>query len=377
MKHILTVIGARPQIIKAAAINRAIRNSFADQLRETVLHTGQHYDQNMSQVFLEELGVSSPGIQLSVGSGGHGAQTARMLEGIEDALLTERPDALLVYGDTNSTVAAALAAVKLEIPLVHVEAGLRSYNKAMPEEVNRIMTDHCSTLLFSPTRQGIENLEKEGFTENSPGPHSADNPGVFHCGDVMYDNSLFFADKAAQLQVAARCGVTGDFGLVTLHRPSNTDNPEVLMGICETFLKIAERLPLILPLHPRTRARLEANLPEMLERLDDHRNLHLIPPVSFLEMIDLENTCSIVLTDSGGVQKEAFFFRKPCVILREETEWVEIVENGNALLAGPSPQRIHEAFERLSTNQTYTYPTFYGDGRAAAFICQKLIETLA
>lgn len=239
------------------------------------------------------------------------------------------------------------------------------------------MTDHCSTLLFSPTRQGIANLVKEGFTEGSPAPHTADQPGVFHCGDVMYDNSLFFAERASHLQVASSHGVVGEFGLVTLHRPSNTDTPEVLKGICNTFLEIADRLDLVLPLHPRTKSRLESELPEVLASMHGHPGLHIIPPVSFLEMIDLENTCSIVLTDSGGVQKEAFFFKKPCVILREETEWVEIVDNGNALLAGPFPKRIHEAFGLLREKASYSYPPFYGDGKAAEFICQKLIETLA
>ena len=376
MKHILTVIGARPQIIKAAALSRAIRCHYADRLRETIVHTGQHYDANMSQVFLEELGVPAPEHNLEVGSGSHGAQTARMLEGIERILLDDRPDALLVYGDTNSTVAGSLAAIKLGIPVVHVEAGLRSFNKAMPEEVNRILTDHASTLLFTPTVTGLDNLKAEGFNSEAQAPFHADHPGVFHCGDVMYDNSLHFAAEAAHLQVAQSHGVTGDYILATCHRPSNTDTAEALHNVLGTLLEVSEQLPVVLPLHPRTRARLEALAPELLAQLEAADTVHLISPVSFLEMIDLEARCALVMTDSGGVQKEAFFFKKPCVILREQTEWVEIVDNGNAQLAGANPVRIREAFAQLRGAETLTYPPFYGDGHAAEFIAARILDSL-
>lgn len=377
MKHILSVIGARPQIIKAAALSRAISGPYAGRLRETVVHTGQHYDANMSDVFLEQLGVTPPAYNLEVGSGSHGAQTAAMLEGLERILEKERPDALLVYGDTNSTVAGALAAIKLAIPVVHVEAGLRSFNKAMPEEVNRILTDHMSTLLFTPTTAGNDNLAKEGFDVGPCSTATADTPGVFHCGDVMYDNSLHFAERASTLEVAKKLGITGAFALATVHRPSNTDQAEVLGGVMRTLLEVAQDLPVVLPLHPRTGARLEALLPGVLQEMKDSNVLHLIPPVSFLEMIDLEATCSLVLTDSGGVQKEAFFFAKPAVILREETEWVEIVANGNALLTGPDPERILDATRRLRATTDFSYPPYYGDGKAAEFICQSLLDCLA
>ena len=377
MKHILTVIGARPQIIKAAALSRAIRNCYADRLRETIVHTGQHYDANMSQVFLEELGVPAPGHNLEVGSGSHGVQTARMLEGIERILSDDRPDALLVYGDTNSTVAGSLAAIKLGIPVVHVEAGLRSFNKAMPEEVNRILTDHASTLLFTPTAAGLDNLKAEGFDTGAQAPFHADHPGVFHCGDVMYDNSLYFAGQAAHLKVAERHGVTGEYMLATCHRPSNTDSVEALNNVLGTLLEVSAHIPVLLPLHPRTCARLESLAPELLSRMQVSDTLHLIPPVSFLEMIDLEARCALVMTDSGGVQKEAFFFQKPCVILREQTEWVEIVDNGNALLAGADPARIREAFAQLRSAGSLTYPAFYGDGKAAEFIAARILDSLA
>lgn len=376
MKHILTVIGARPQIIKAAALSRAIRCHCADRLRETIVHTGQHYDANMSQVFLEELGVPAPEHNLEVGSGSHGAQTARMLEGIERILLDDRPDALLVYGDTNSTVAGSLAAIKLSIPVVHVEAGLRSFNKAMPEEVNRILTDHASTLLFTPTVTGMYNLKAEGFNTEAQAPYHADHPGVFHCGDVMYDNSLHFAAQAAHLQVAESHGVAGEYILATCHRPSNTDTAEALHNVLGTLLEVSAQLPVVLPLHPRTRARLKALAPELLVQLEAAETVHLIPPVSFLEMIDLEARCALVMTDSGGVQKEAFFFKKPCVILREQTEWVEIVDNGNALLAGADPVRIREAFTQLRSAKALTYPPLYGDGHAAEFIAARILDSL-
>ena len=299
-----------------------------------------------------------------------------MLEGIERILLDDRPDALLVYGDTNSTVAGSLAAIKLGIPVVHVEAGLRSFNKAMPEEVNRILTDHASTLLFTPTVTGLYNLKAEGFNTEAQAPYHADHPGVFHCGDVMYDNSLHFAAQAAHLQVAESHGLAGEYILATCHRPSNTDTAEALHNVLGTLLEVSAQLPVVLPLHPRTRARLVALAPELLAQLEAAKTVHLIPPVSFLEMIDLEARCALVMTDSGGVQKEAFFFKKPCVILREQTEWVEIVDNGNALLAGADPVRIREAFAQLRSAEALTYPPFYGDGHAAEFIAARILDSL-
>lgn len=378
---IITIIGARPQIIKSAAISRAIRNHFSTEIKEIIVHTGQHYDENMSEVFFDELSIPRPDYNLNVGSGSHGAQTARMLEGIENIILTEKPDALVVYGDTNSTVAGGLAASKLHVPLVHIEAGLRSFNKKMPEEVNRIMCDHVSTLLFSPTAKGIENLEKEGFNLNAVAPFSIDHPKVYHCGDIMYDNSIYFSKVSDQnSKLLAELGIEGDFILSTIHRNNNTDEPDRLQAIFGALIEIAEenKIPVVLPLHPRTKKMMELNLtPELSAQLTSSKYIRIIPPVSFLDVIALEKNASFIVTDSGGVQKEAFFFEKPCIILRSETEWVEIVENGNAILCDADKNRILNAYKKLANNKDLTYPQLFGDGEAATFICQEIVKHLS
>ena len=378
-KKIVTIIGARPQIIKSAAISRAIRNEYNEQLEEIVVHTGQHYDENMSEVFFGEMGIPQPNYNLGVGSGTHGRQTADMLVGIEDILLKEQPSALLVYGDTNSTLAGATAASKLSIPIVHVEAGLRSYNKSMPEEVNRIVCDHLSTLLFSPTKTGYDNLIKEGFTPKNSAPFSPDNPKIYHCGDIMYDNSLYFstiADEKATV-LADHHLEKGNFFLCTIHRGNNTDHPERLTAIFEALLEITDKhisKEIVLPLHPRTLGCLSKNLPpELLKKVEDEPRIKIIPPVSFLNIIALEKKCELVITDSGGLQKEAFFFQKPCVILRPETEWVEIVENGNARIVDANREKIIEAVDYYLASPQLDYPPFYGDGAAAEFIVGEVV----
>lgn len=376
---ILTIIGARPQIIKAAAISRAIKNNHADQITEIIVHTGQHYDENMSQVFFDELEIPAPDHNLSVGSGSHGAQTAKMLEGIESLILSEKPNAVLVYGDTNSTVAGGLAAAKLHIPLIHIEAGLRSFNKSMPEEVNRIMCDHVSTLLFSPTKQGVENLEKEGFNLQNTVPYTADRPGVYHCGDIMYDNSLYFGKKAGTSFVDS-LNLNGPFILATVHRPANTDDPEKLTSIFKAMndISVQQDIQIVLPIHPRTKKLMETNLdPEVKRQVESNEKFRIIPPASFLEVVALEKNCDFVITDSGGVQKEAYFFQKPCLILRPQTEWVEIVANGNAILCDGDYDRIIQGFEQLhKQTQNLTYPQIFGDGKAAEFICQEIYNQL-
>jgi UDP-GlcNAc3NAcA epimerase len=378
---IITIIGARPQIIKSAAISRAIRNHFSTEIKEIIVHTGQHYDENMSEVFFDELSIPRPNYNLNVGSGSHGAQTARMLEGIENIILSEKPDALVVYGDTNSTVAGGLAASKLDVPLVHIEAGLRSFNKKMPEEINRIMCDHVSTLLFSPTAKGIENLEKEGFNLAAVAPFTIDNPKVYHCGDIMYDNSIFFSHVSDQnSKILAELGIEGDFILSTIHRNNNTDEPDRLQAIFTALIEIAEenKIPVVLPLHPRTKKMMELNLtPELSAQLTSSQFIRIIPPVSFLDVIALEKNASFIVTDSGGVQKEAFFFEKPCIILRSETEWVEIVENGNAILCDADKNRILNAYKKLANNNHLTYPQLFGDGESAVFICQEIVKHLS
>ena len=378
---IITIIGARPQIIKAAAISRAIHTRFKDQITERIVHTGQHYDDNMSAIFFSEMGIPEADYNLSVGSGNHGAQTAKMMEGIESILLKEKPDALLVYGDTNSTLAGALAASKIHIPVVHIEAGLRSYNKAMPEEINRITCDHCSTLLFSPTNQGIANLIKEGFSTSTHAKASIDHPLVFKTGDIMFDNSMYFSSIANEKQgLVEKLQLTpGEFILCTIHRDSNTDKPEHLNQIIRGLLQIQQisNQVLVLPLHPRTRKKMTELLePAVAEELKKNSSIQVIDPAGFLDMISLESNCSLVITDSGGVQKEAFFFKKPCIILREQTEWVEIVENGNALLVGSSEEKLIKAYHQLTTKKDYTYPPFFGDGHASEEICRLMLEHL-
>lgn len=374
---LVTIIGARPQIIKAAALSRAIRNHYSDTIQEIIVHTGQHYDDNMSQVFFDELQIPHPDHNLHVGSASHGVQTARMTEGIESLLIKEQPDYIVLYGDTNSTLAGAVAAAKIHVPIVHIEAGLRSFNKSMPEEINRIVCDHCSTLLFTPTKAGLENLKREGFPMDNEGPYTIDNPKVYHCGDIMYDNSLHFAGIAEEkTDIIQRLELKGKpFVLATIHRDSNTDYPERLSAIFRSIIKLSEECQVVLPLHPRTAKLIKTNLNEdMQKQIFSCPDIKLIPPVSFLEMIALERHARLVMTDSGGVQKEAYFFKKPCIILRPKTEWVEIVETGNAILADADECRIMKAWEHFKDNPPTMFPEIFGDGHAAEFMLEKIIS---
>ncbi|HQQ94621.1 MAG TPA: UDP-N-acetylglucosamine 2-epimerase (non-hydrolyzing) [Bacteroidia bacterium] len=382
MLKILTIIGARPQIIKAAALSRAIKNQYSGRIQEVIVHTGQHYDANMSQVFFDELGIPVPDYNLNVGSGSHGKQTAAMIAGIEEILQTEKPGAIVLYGDTNSTLAGAVAASKIHIPVVHIEAGLRSFNKSMPEELNRILCDHVSTLLFSPTQTGYRNLLREGFPENNNGPYTADNPKIYHCGDVMYDNSLYFSAMAEQkTDIMKRLDLLkNNFVLATVHRNNNTDEPDRLNALFRALNEISEHyaLKVVLPLHPRTAKLLEQNLdPVLLRKIRDNKKFIITQPASFLEMTELEKNCRLVMTDSGGVQKEAFYFKKPCIILRPETEWLELVECGSAMVTDADEQRILHAFAHFESNKSLVFPEFYGNGRAAEFICTEMLKHLA
>lgn len=381
MIKIVTIIGARPQIIKAAALSRAIKQKFNDKIEEIIVHTGQHYDANMSQVFFDELSIPKPHYNLNVGSGSHGKQTAAMIMGIEEILINEKPGAIVLYGDTNSTLAGGIAASKIHVPVIHIEAGLRSYNKAMPEEVNRIMCDHVSTLLFSPTKTGFENLVKEGFNPEAKEPYNANNPKIYHCGDVMYDNSLYFSSVAeSKTDILQRLSLQKEgFILATIHRNNNTDEPERLNALFKSLndISIKNSLEVVLPLHPRTSKLLETNLnPHILKEVRNNKGFKICEPASFLEMIALEKNCRIVMTDSGGVQKEAFYFNKPCVILRPETEWVELVNCGTAIIADADEHRIKAGFETLFNNSGLKFPQLYGDGHAAEFICGEFIKHL-
>lgn len=379
---LLNIVGARPQIIKASAISRAIRTHFSREIIEIILHTGQHYDKEMSDVFFDELEIHKPHYNLGVGSSGHGKQTSMMITGIEEVILAEKPDCVVLYGDTNSTLAGALAASKLHYPVIHIEAGLRSFNKSMPEELNRIMSDHCSTLLFAPTNAAFKNLMAEGFRpENSP-PYSIDNPKIYLTGDIMYDNTLFFA-KLADRKKSAFLEKTGlikdNFVLVTIHRDSNTDDEARLRGILSNLKSLAEknRIILVMPFHPRTIITLRTKLPEFYSELTGSEFIKIMPPVSFLEMIMLEKHCRMIITDSGGVQKESHFFKKPCIVLRKETEWIELVSNGTAKLVDADEIKIFSEFDHFMNNSKgLEFPGFYGDGKTAEFILREILLLL-
>ena len=382
MIKILTIVGARPQIIKASAISRAINGKYKQQIEELIIHSGQHYDENMSDIFFQEMGIPKPVVNLKVGSSSHANQTAQIMEGVEQIILNEKPNAVLIYGDTNSTLATALAASKIHVPVIHVEAGLRSFNKSMPEEINRIMSDHVSSLLFCPTKTAIDNLAHEGFDLQNDHKATIDHPCVYHCGDIMYDNSLYFSDVSAQKSKILHdlAIVPNEFILITIHRNNNTDQADRLSAIFEALITIQlkTKLSLILPLHPRTQKMMHEVLSdELLDRIKDNLNLKIIAPAGFMDIIALEKNARLIITDSGGLQKEAFFFEKPCVILRPETEWIEIVDNGNALLADADYDRIVNATDLLLNKTDYSFPSLFGDGKAAEFIVEKMIEALS
>jgi len=356
---VVTIVGARPQFIKAAALSRAIRDDFARRIEEVLVHTGQHFDANMSAVFFEELGIPHPRHNLEISGGTHGAMTGRMLEAVEAVLMQEKPDWVLIYGDTNSTLAGALAAAKLHIPVAHVEAGLRSHNMRMPEEVNRIVSDRISTLLLCPTQTAVTNLASEGIFK-----------GVHNVGDVMYDVALYYRDKAReQSKVLESLGLAAnDFALATCHRAENTDDPQRLKNILEALSTVAAELPVVLPLHPRTRKLvIENGLGHLLQPLK------ITEPLPFLDMVALEQSARLILTDSGGVQKEAFFYGVPCITMRDETEWVETVELGMNELVGANTYNIVEATNGvLSRMGKPSSVCPYGDGRAAVHIAALL-----
>ncbi|MBS4195731.1 non-hydrolyzing UDP-N-acetylglucosamine 2-epimerase [Lederbergia citri] len=348
---IITVIGARPQFIKAAPVSRALRKHFD----ELIIHTGQHYDSNMSDIFFEELNIPKPDYHLHVGSSSHGKQTGEMLTNIEEILMKESPDYLLVYGDTNSTLAGALAAAKIHIPVVHIEAGLRSFNKKMPEEINRIMTDHVSDYLFCPTETAVKNLKAENITKN-----------VFNIGDVMYDAVLYNRNLAGNSKIIQNLGINSkDYILITLHRAENTDDPNKMLAIIDAFKEIEKTK--VWPIHPRTKNKLE----QYGINLNEIPGLQVIDPVGYLDMLRLVMDAEKVMTDSGGVQKEAYFLNIPCVTLRDETEWVETVENGANLLVGSDAKKIVNAVYQPSNS---SYPSVFGDGKASEAITKILMK---
>lgn len=357
MKRILTVVGARPQFIKAAAVSRRLAQT--DELSECLVHTGQHYDADMSRVFFDDLGIPAPAHHLGISNLSHGAMTGRMLEGLEEVVRREAPAIVLVYGDTNSTLAAALAAAKLNIPVAHIEAGLRSFNRAMPEEINRVLTDHCSDILFTPTDTATANLRNEGVPEGR----------IVQSGDVMFDAALHFGAKAEERgEGPVKYGLTpGGYVVATIHRQENTDHPRRLRAILTGLQAVGKDVPVLLPLHPRTRARIVS---EGLEPLTS--GLTLMPPLGYLEMIGLVRRAAVVATDSGGVQKEAFFHRVPCVTLRDETEWVELVEAGWNILVPPLEAEIVAGAITGAIGSHGALVSPYGAGDAAGEIVKNL-----
>jgi len=352
MMKVVTILGARPQFIKAGSVSRELAKN--NDIEEVIVHTGQHFDANMSDIFFEEMNIPKPEYNLGIHGKSHGAMTGQMLEKIEEVLTKEKPDWLLVYGDTNSTLAGALAASKLHIKIAHIEAGLRSFNMKMPEEVNRILTDRVSTILFCPTETAVENLKKEGYD-------------IFDCqmiksGDVMQDGALFYKNHATK----PSCDIKDSFILCTIHRAENTDDENRLISIFEALNEIAKEKQIILPLHPRTK-KIIANLKLPIQ------NLTIIDPVGYLEMVWLISHASMVMTDSGGLQKEAFFFQKPCITLRDETEWVELVEHNFNVLAGADKKKIVGTYRSHQFNDNFNL-NLYGNGQASAKIVQALKE---
>lgn len=357
-RKIVTIIGARPQFIKAATVSSVVAKS--EGVQEILVHTGQHYDVNMSDVFFEEMGIAAPKHHLGIAGGSHGVMTGRMLPAIEEVLSLEKPDFLLVYGDTNSTLAGALAAAKMHIPIAHVEAGLRSFNTAMPEEINRRLTDHCSTLLFTPTQAADQNLANEGIATSQ----------IRQVGDVMFDAALIYGDIARDKSfIVAELNLNpGDYVLSTIHRQENTDDPARLARIFTSLQAVAKNMPVILPLHPRTRTCIvKAGLQHLLE------GLQLIEPRGYMDMVALEQSAAVIVTDSGGVQKEAFFHGVPCITLRDETEWMESIESGWNQLAPPGNSDIDVAeMVNAAVGHKGENVQPYGDGTAA----RKIIEAI-
>lgn len=356
MIKILTVVGARPQFVKAAVLSRLIRSlDWRDKFSEVIVHTGQHYDANMSDVFFSEMEIPLPDYNLNIGSASHGKMTGEMLIGIESILFIEKPDLLLVYGDTNSTLAGALAASKIHIPVVHIEAGLRSFNMRMPEEQNRILTDKLSKFLFCPTQQAVINLQNEGVKEN-----------IHMVGDIMFDASLHYRKKLKHEFLSKLKSKYNfeEFVLATVHRAENTDSPENLKEILDAFGSIKDII--ILPLHPRTKSKLES----LGLKIPD--NVIVTDPVSYFEMLELESECNYIITDSGGVQKEAYFFQKPCFTIRTETEWTESVESGWNVITGPNKEKLIKAISEFVKPDTH--PELYGNGDTGERILTALIH---
>jgi len=349
---VLTILGARPQFIKAGTVSREIAKY--DEIEEVIIHTGQHFDANMSDIFFDEMKIPKPDYNLDINGLGHGAMTGQMLEKIEEVLLKEKPDWVMVYGDTNSTIAGALAASKLHIKVAHIEAGLRSFNMNMPEEVNRILTDRISNILFCPTQSAVENLEKEGYDTL--------DIKIVKNGDVMQDGALFYKDLAVKPDV----DLADEYILSTIHRAENTDDPERLQAIFDALDEIAKDIQIVLPLHPRTKKIIQNSKLNI-------QNLTIIEPIGYLKMVYLIKNAKLIMTDSGGLQKEAFFFEKPCITLRDETEWVELIDNRFNVLAGADKGKIIDLYRNYEFSNDFSID-LYGGGKASETIIRELLD---
>ncbi len=361
----LTILGARPQFIKAAMVSRVIKAR--NDIKEIIVHTGQHFDGNMSDIFFEQLDIPRPDYNLNISRLNHGAMTGRMLESIENILYQEKPDVVIVYGDTNSTIAGALAAAKLQIPIAHVESGLRSNNLSMPEELNRVITDRISSILLCPTVAAVNNLRKEGYPFLMSGNLAQ---RIVNAGDVMFDAVCFFREKAMQIKNIDKYDFfSKEYVLCTLHRQENTDNPQRLKSIFKALQEIGKDIPVVIPLHPRTRIKIEDNFTK-----SEFNSLRLIPPQPYLEMQRLQMGAKVILTDSGGVQKEAFFHQVPCITLRNETEWVETIHSGWNTLAGARTEDIIRAWNAQQHISERQIDSCYGNGNAADIIVNELLR---
>ncbi len=356
---VLTILGARPQFVKAATVSRELKK---ENVHEVIIHTGQHFDANMSQVFFDEMDIPAPDYNLEINNLGHGAMTGRMMEKLEEIMVKERPDYVLVYGDTNSTLAGALTASKLHVPVAHIEAGLRSFDMKMPEEINRILTDRISKVLFCPTTTAIKNLEKEGY-------HNFDCR-IIHSGDVMYDAVLFYKDKAqTQSAILKTLKLEGkEYILVTIHRAENTNDINRLKSIVSALNELAREVTIVFPLHPRTKAYLKSNNIVL--------NVTIIDPVGYFDMLQLLSHSKMVMTDSGGLQKEAYFFGKYCITLRDQTEWVELVQENANTIAGAEQEQMLAAYHFNKNKVLSLNPSLYGDGHAAALIARELYSSM-
>jgi len=363
---ILTILGARPQFVKAATVSRAIKAR--EDIEEVIVHTGQHFDPNMSDVFFEQLDIPRPNYNLQIAGLSHGAMTGRMLEGIESLILQEQPDWVMVYGDTNSTLAGALAATKLQIPVAHIEAGLRSRNSAMPEEINRVLTDRVSSLLLCPTKTAVNNLQLEGFPYPAISTDRGQAPQhIVNIGDVMYDAVLHYRESAKEKISLDTFGlIHKNFGLCTLHRQENTDSPKRLENILSALREIAKDIPLVMPLHPRTRHKIEQQ-----QKSNALNGITVLDPMPYLEMQRLQMSAKLILTDSGGMQKEAYFHQVPCITMRDETEWIETLENNFNVLVGATKEEIIKAVNNTSKKINMPDQPF-GNGKASEEIVKAL-----